>query len=575
MNLKELRENIVGLDTIFQTPYGGRIMTYADFTASGRSLIFIEKYMLEIQKIYANSHTDDDCTGKTMTGLLHKSEEIIKKELNASKNCMIIATGNGATGAIVKFCEILGLYMPPATKVKLEQLVKDFIDIDGTAEFSTIFDQLNDRWLKSRPIIFVGPYEHHSNLLIWRESIADVIEIKLNSDGYLDKDDLKYTLQKEAYKNRTKIGSFSAASNVTGIKTEVYEIAQILHENDALACFDFAASGPYVDINMNLNDTAYFDAVFISPHKFIGGPGSTGLLIMNEKHYDATLPPTVAGGGTVNYVNRLVQDYNEDPEEREKAGTPGILQMVKAALVFELKSKIGTAKIEEIEEMYTRQLFDRFSNNKNIEILGPLDASKRISIVSFMIKNNGKYLHPRFVTKLLNDLFGIQSRAGCACAGPYGHRLLSIDDETSNTVRTFLKEGMRSLKLGWTRINLHYVMSQEEVTFILDAIEFVSTYGYLFLNEYEVNLKTGEWRHIKEIDLNSWVPDFGIEMSLKLQESVESNQNVDRSKSYKMYLDYSNSMASELLSSTELLPFGTMKGKYETMRWFDFVNDFV
>jgi selenocysteine lyase/cysteine desulfurase len=574
MDLKELRENIVGLNTLFETPYGERMMTYADYTASGRSLKFIEKYMLEIQKIYANSHTDDDCTGKTMTGLLHKSEEIIKKELNASKNCMIIATGNGSTGAIAKFSEILGIYMPPATKVKLEQLVDNFLDMEENFEYRDAFDQLNDKWLKSRPVIFIGPYEHHSNILIWRESIAEVVEIKLGSDGYLDIDDLKYNLHREEYKNRIKIGSFSAASNVTGIKTEVYEISRILHENGALACFDFAASGPYVEINMNLNDESYFDAVFISPHKFIGGPGTTGLLVMNEKHYNNALPPTVAAGGTVNYVNRFSQDYNEVPEEREKAGTPGILQMIKAALVFELKGRVGADRIEEIEETYTRQFFERFKNNKNIEILGPLDAQKRISIISFMIKNKGKYLHPRFVTKLLNDLFGIQSRAGCACAGPYGHRLLSIDDETAKIMRSFLKEGMRSLKLGWTRVNFHYVMSQEEVAFILDAIEFISTYGYLFLNEYEVNLQSGEWRHINESEANSWVTDFGIDRSIKLQESKEPYQSVDRSKAYQKYLDESHKMAATILTNAERLPFRTMNGKYEEQRWFDFANEF-
>ena len=574
MDLKELRENIVGLNTIFETPYGERIMTYADFTASGRSLKFIEKYMLQIQKIYANCHTEDDCTGKTMTRLLHKSEEIIKKELNATKNCMIIATGNGSTGAIAKFSEILGIYMPPETKVKLEQLVDDFLDIEENFQYRDAFDQLNDKWLKSRPIIFIGPYEHHSNILIWRESIADVVEIKLSGDGYLDIDDLKYNLHREEFINRIKIGSFSAASNVTGIKTEVYEISRILHENGALACFDFAASGPYVEINMNLNEVSYFDAVFISPHKFIGGPGTTGLLVMNEKHYNNTLPPTVAAGGTVDYVNRFSQDYNEVPEEREKAGTPGILQMIKAALVFELKGRVGVDRIEEIEEIYTRQFFERFINNKNIEILGPLDAQKRISIISFMIKNKGKYLHPRFVTKLLNDLFGIQSRAGCACAGPYGHRLLSIDDETAKIMRSFLKEGMRSLKLGWTRVNFHYVMSQEEVTFILDAIEFISAYGYLFLNEYEVNLKSGEWRHIKEIDSNSWVTDFGIEVSLKLKDSFDPHQSIDRSNVYKKYLDDSRNIAANILTNAELLPFGIMNTKYEAVRWFDFVNEF-
>jgi selenocysteine lyase/cysteine desulfurase len=295
-----------------------------------------------------------------------------------------------------------------------------------------------------QPVVFVGPYEHHSNEISWRENLATVVEVRLDEDGGIDLAHLEELLQDPRYQGRQRIGSFSSASNVTGMRTPVHEIAALLHRYDAIACFDYAASAPYVEIDMNppagrYEGDASLDAVFISPHKFLGGPGATGTLVFNKRIYRRDLPPSVSGGGTVEYVGPSCQDFIERIEEREKAGTPGVLQILKAGMAFQIKDRIGTEAIEEREAELLNRTFDRWRDNPNIEILGNQDPSKRVSIVSFNLKDHrGKYLHPKFVTTLLNDLFGIQSRAGCSCAGPYGHRLLDIDLEKSERYRKWM-----------------------------------------------------------------------------------------------------------------------------------------
>jgi selenocysteine lyase/cysteine desulfurase len=377
LSFETFYNELIGKDYKFETPYGIRFLTYADFTASGKPLKFIEKYLLEIQKCYANTHTEDDMTGEVMTRILHKSETIIKKQLNAEKNCFLIPSGTGATGAIENFAKIIGIYISPATQKRIEEIIKDYtknekdiMDISYGSECS----------LKHVPAVFIGPYEHHSNILIWREGIAETIEIGLNEEGTLDLDDLRIKVSDEKYRDRLKIGSFSAASNVTGIITPVYEVAEILHENNALACFDFAACAPYVEIDMNKNEKSYFDAVYFSPHKFIGGPGSCGILVINEKLYDKTIPPTLSGGGTVSYVSSFAQDYVSDVEEREMAGTPGIIQTIKAALSVELKNLIGIENIESMERYYTKKVVERLKKINNIKILGRLDENIMLPI---------------------------------------------------------------------------------------------------------------------------------------------------------------------------------------------------
>ena len=268
-----------------------------------------------------------------------------------------------------------------------------------------------------------------------------MVEVNLDSDGGIDLEHLEQLLQEPAYRGRMRIGSFSAASNVTGMRTPTHRIAALLHRHDALACFDYAASAPYVKIDMNpppgqYDGDASLDAVYISPHKFLGGPGATGVLVFNKRIYHRELPPSVSAGGTVDYVGPDSQDFIADIEEREKAGTPGVLQILKAGLAFQIKDQLGVEAIEKREAELLQATFARWRDNPDIEILGNPDPGRRIGIVSFNVRDHrGRYLHPKFVTTLLNDLFGIQSRAGCSCAGPYGHRLLDIDHEHSERYR--------------------------------------------------------------------------------------------------------------------------------------------
>lgn len=485
LNPASLRQAIIGVDAPFCTPFGQRLMTYCDYTASGRTLTFIERYLMRLQRNYANTHTEDDMTGRSMTQLLHDAENRIKSSVGANENDLIICTGTGATGAINKIQQILGIYLPPATRNQIEQL--------SDCDISHI--------KKKAPVVFVGPYEHHSNEISWRDGLCEVVELDLDENGQTNLEQLEQELQKPQYKDRLKIGSFSAASNVTGIKSPTREIARILHKYGALALFDYAASAPYVDINMHpSNDPdGYYDAIFISPHKFLGGPGSTGVLVFNKKLYKPDLGPTVSGGGTVSYVARHDHDFIDDIEEREKAGTPGVLQILRAALCCEVKEKFGLQRIREREHQWTEKAFEKWTKHPRIEILGDLNPENRIGIISFNIKTStGKYLHPKFITVLLNDLFGIQSRAGCSCAGPYGHQLLDIDIQTSEQYRCLIQKGYHGIKPGWCRIGFHYIMDAPEVNYVIDSVIFIANHGAEFLPWYKFCLKQAAWQHIND-----------------------------------------------------------------------------
>ncbi len=566
LTFEEVRNAIIGQNFVFQTPYGNRLLLYVDYTASGRSIKFIEQFLIKIQREYANTHTEDAVTGRHMTKILHQAEVLIKKAFNAEKNCRIIATGTGATGAISKFQEIIGIRLPPATKELMRTL------LDKSAKDNGLEQNLNDELIKEinrfKPVVFIGPYEHHSNDIMWREAIAEVITIQLTPDGYFDLEDLERQVSDPKYKNRLKIGSFSAASNVTGLKSPVYEISRILHKYGCIVCFDFAASAPYVKIDMNKDPDTYFDAIFISPHKFVGGPGSSGILVFNERIYDQTLSPTAAGGGTVDFVSTTTVDYSEDIEIREKAGTPGVLQTIKAALVIDLKDALGIDNIESKELEYTTKALERLSKHSKIEILGPIDPVNRISIVSFMIKHGDKKLHPKFITKLLNDLFGIQSRAGCMCVGPYGHLLLKIGEERSQKFRFVTQQGKLGIKPGWCRVNFHYLLSEVEFDFICKTIEFIADHGYLFLNEYSFDINTGEWVHInfKDTYLSS-KPDIKTVLSLNLQNCFDE-EFIDQKKEFAKYLKCARELAQDIEMEEEYLQFED--SEIEKLRWFNF-----
>ena len=491
ISLDYIRKEIIGNYSIIETPYGERNLFYADYTASGRNLHFIEEKLINIEKSYANTHTTDDYTGKYLTNLLHQSEENIKQFVNAGKEYKIISTGSGSTGALKKLQEILGVYIPPATQDRIYSSIES-LGCDGC----TILERIN----KDKPVVFIGPFEHHTNELMWREAFAELVVVELGNDGLIDMRDLRGKLSDKKYEDRIKICSFSAGSNITGILSDPDEIARIAHKYGAYAFFDFAAIAPYVKIDIQKDKDNYYDAIFFSPHKFLGGPGSAGVLIFHKKMYRKDLPPTTAGGGTVDYVGYFEHDYSEDIETREKAGTPPILQTIKTALAMETKEKIGLDLIEEKEEENKQLFFSSFLNSEKVEIIGNKDPEKRIPIISFIIKHQDRYIHPRLITRLLSDLFGIQSRAGCSCAGPYGHRLLNIDLKTSDRYRKTIVEGVGGIKPGWARINLHYVFTEKDIKFLIDAINFIAEHGEKFLFEYKFDIKSADWVNIGHQD---------------------------------------------------------------------------
>ncbi|MCK5807523.1 aminotransferase class V-fold PLP-dependent enzyme, partial [bacterium] len=481
-----LRSQLIGSDLLFESPFGKRNIFYADYTASGRGLSFIEQKILNIQRSYANTHTEDDYSGKYLTTLLHQAEKKIKDLVNAGEDGRIVPIGSGATGALKQLQEMVGVYIPPVTKERIYGSISNI-----KCPSCSIADQIE----KERPIIFVGPYEHHTNELMWREAFAEVEVIPLDDSGMIDLQLLTAKLSNKKYADRVKIASFSAGSNITGVKTKVYEIAKICHQHNTLIFYDFAAVAPYIEINMNRDDDSYFDAIFFSPHKFLGGPGTAGILVFNKNIYRSDLPPTAAGGGTVDYVGYNGHDFSKDIETREKAGTPPILQTIKAALVMDLKEKVGADNIAHKEHEYTEYFLKRIEGEKNINIMGDIKASDRVAIVSFNIAHKDRILHPKFVTRLLNDLFGIQSRAGCSCAGPYGHALLGINNEQSDAYRNLIQEGICGLKPGWVRINLHYIFSEDDIEFLINAIKFVAKNGARFLQLYNFNINTGDWHY--------------------------------------------------------------------------------
>jgi len=543
LDFEFLRRELIGADAPITTPFGERLMMYADYTASGRCLCFVENYLRQIQRFYANSHTEDDISGRSMTQLLREAEASIKRSVNAGETGRIICVGSGATGAIDKLQQIIGVALPPVTRLQLGKLLGDALGAEQLERLKT--------YLRAhQPVVFVGPYEHHSNEISWRENLATVVSVQMDNEGGIDLAHLEQLLKDPAYQGRQRIGSFSAASNVTGIKSPVHEIAALLHRHGAIACFDFAASAPYVKIDMNPPAGKYpgdasLDAIFISPHKFLGGPGSSGVLVFNERLYHRELPPTVSAGGTVDYVGPTHQDFITHIEEREKPGTPGVLQILKAAMVFEIKENIGAARIEQRENQLLRKVFDRWLADPRIEILGNQDPARRVGIVSFNIKSSsGSYLHPKFVTTLLNDLFGIQSRAGCSCAGPYGHRLLGIDEETSEEYRVCVTDGYSGVKPGWCRVSMHYVMDDLEVDFLLDAVEFVARCGELFLPLYDFDLFDGAWS--KKIDATA-LTRFSLESALQARGIDETPMPYDERKArYSAYLQEAQDLADEL-----------------------------
>ena len=416
LNPDSLREQIIGIDSTFATPFGDRLLVYCDYTASGRGLRFIENYLLGLQRHYANTHTEDDVSGRSMTKLLHEAERRIKSAVNAGEDGCIVACGTGATAAIDKLQQILGVAISPATAHMLRQLLAK-IDESGQVE------TMEARLRQLSPIVFVGPYEHHSNEVSWREGLADVVEVDLSHDGSVDLAHLEQLLRDPRYAGRKRIGSFSAASNVTGMVSPVADIARLLHRHDALACFDFAASGPYVEIDMSPpldpdGADPSLDAIFLSPHKFLGDREVRACSCSSEDYTTRRSRPPWAGrhGRVRRSAGPRVLARHRGAREGRNAG--------RAADAARGAGHRAEGACRSREHRLARARAPRpghgcVGEGTGIEILGNPDPRRRIAIVSFNLRDPaGEYLHPKFVTRLANDLFGIQSRAGCSCAGP-------------------------------------------------------------------------------------------------------------------------------------------------------------
>lgn len=447
---KKFREGIVGIHQTFPSPIGEKKLLYADWIASGRLYAPIEKIMLEkIAPFCANTHTETSVTGTLMTRAYHESKEYIKRCVNANSEDALIFSGSGMTDSINKLQRILGL--------RIAENAKKYF--------------LNDSLCKDcdRPVVFITHIEHHSNHTSWLETLADVEIINPDENGEVD---LKhFALLLETYKDRPlKIASISACSNVTGIFTPYATIAEMIHEAGGYCFVDFACSGPYVPIDMHpQNPLQQLDVIFISPHKFLGGPGTPGVMIMNKKLYRNAVPDN-SGGGTVKFTTPWrFHEYIDNVEDREDGGTPPFLQGIKAALCFKLKNEMGVENILKREEALVEKVLSKLSEIENLHILAP-NLKHRIGAVSFYVDG----LHFNLGVRLLNDYFGIQVRGGCACAGTYGHYLLDINQEQSNSIIERLHQGELFVRPGWIRLSLHPTMTDEEIDYLLQSIQYVA-----------------------------------------------------------------------------------------------------
>lgn len=536
--LSVVRREVIGTDAVFAGPFGPRPVIYADYTATGRSLNCVEDFIRRVvMPFYANTHSAGCETGRRTTELREEARAIIKRAVGGNELDAVLFCGSGATGAVNALLRMLPLQ-------------RRIQEARGWAW---------RRWIsrsrgRSRPVVFVGPYEHHSNELPWRELDVDIVVIPEDRNGQIDLAYLEEMLRAHSARP-LRIGSFSAASNVTGILTDVNTVTELLHRHGALSIWDYAAAGPYEAIDMNpaARPGARKDAIFLSPHKFLGGPGSPGILVVKRAIVGKGVP-NMPGGGTVVFVSETHHRYHDDLERREEGGTPPIIEAIRAGLAFQLKEEIGAERIMASERHFVRRALARLAQHPNLCLLGDL-ASERLGIVSFLVRHGRRYLHHNFVVALLNDLFGIQVRGGCSCAGPYGHRLLGVDRETSAKFEDAIVDGCEIVKPGWTRVTFGYAIDHDEFEFLLSAIEFVASNGWRFLPEYRYAVDTGDWLCRRPI--------------ASLPEAVPvASEIMDGPRAFAAMLDRAHALLLELPKSPEPSSDPQLSDRAERLRWF-------
>lgn len=471
----QFRRHVIGAEQRFVTPYGEQPLLYADWTASGRLYRPIEERLInDIGPFVGNTHTETTVTGRAMTMAYHQAKHYIKQQVGARESDVLISSNSGMTGVVNKFQRILGL--------KVHERYHHMVQLPEA----------------ERPVVFVSHMEHHSNQTSWLETLADVEVIRPDQEGRMDLAHLEELLHRFRHR-KTKIAAITSCSNVTGILTPYHEAAEIMHRHGGLCFVDFAASAPYIDINMRPeNEGQHLDALYFSPHKFLGGPGATGILIFDPKLYKNRVPDN-PGGGTVNWTNPWGgHRYIEEIEAREDGGTPAFLQTIKVALCFQLKNQMGVENILRREHDLLDIIWKRFDQLPRLHVLAG-HIRERLGIVSFYIDG----LHYNLGVKLLNDRFGVQVRGGCSCAGTYGHYLLHVSQEYSRSITEAIDHGDLSSKPGWLRLSIHPVMTDAEVNRLCDAIEQLHNHHHEWAVDYDYNPHTNEFFYRRGDNLES------------------------------------------------------------------------